>query len=329
MRSTQSLRHYNRAGHAGFSLVELMVGLALSLLLLAGLVTVVVNTNQGYREMSLAGQQIENGRYALELLSDDIQFAGFYGILRDIDDPPAVMPDPCATDAASIAANYALAIQGYDFNTSTDSSSLSCVPAAQHKPGTDILVIRRAATTVEGAALNASQYYLQANTENIVLDTGGSGSHTLNLQDGVTTAPVFRYITHIYFVSPCKLSTCTSGSEDIPTLKRLELDGTGTFTTVPLVDGVEDLQLDYGVDNDGNGSPDTFITNPSVSEFSNTVAIELHLLARNTEQSSEHEDRKKYDMGVMGVREDFRDRYKRHVYSTTVRAANIAGRREK
>lgn len=325
MRSIQSLKRCDMASHAGFSLIELMVGLTLSLLLLAGLITVVTNTNQSYREMSLAGQQIENGRYAIELLSDDIQHAGFYGSLRAVGDPPATLPDPCATDTATLTANYTLAIQGYD---APASSSLSCVPAAQHKPGTDILVIRRAATTVEGGTLESSTHYLQANTQNSVLDTGGSGNLTLTYQDGTTVAPIYRYITHIYFVSPCKLSTCDNTSENIPTLKRLELNS-GSFTTVPLVDGVDDLQLDYGIDSDADGSPDTFVTAPTAAQFSDTVAIELHLLARNTELTAGHVDEKKYDMGLAGVKENFLDSYKRHVYSTMVRAVNIAGRREK
>ena len=68
-------RHRNR----GFTLVELMVAITLGLFLMIGLISLIVSTVSSRSELDKSARQIENGRYALQLLSEDIQAAGFIG----------------------------------------------------------------------------------------------------------------------------------------------------------------------------------------------------------------------------------------------------------
>ena len=63
----------------GLSLVELLVAMGISLLLLSGLVTVFATSSQNQRELQKSAQQIENGRYAIQLLTEDAQHAGYWG----------------------------------------------------------------------------------------------------------------------------------------------------------------------------------------------------------------------------------------------------------
>src|SRR5688572_4128831 len=101
--------------HRGFSLIELLISLALGLMLMAGLVGVFVNASQANREFHRASEQIENGRYAMDVLMNDLHHAGFYGPFFQI--PAAgVFPDPCAlTDAANeISSGLRYAVQGFD-----------------------------------------------------------------------------------------------------------------------------------------------------------------------------------------------------------------------
>src|ERR671925_1972308 len=96
-----NLRTYRqRAG--GFSLVELMISLTIGLLLLTALATIFANSSRTQREVTLSAQQIENGRYAIDLVSEDLRHAGFWGYYGVNDTAPGVMPDPCALDAASL-----------------------------------------------------------------------------------------------------------------------------------------------------------------------------------------------------------------------------------
>lgn len=76
-RAVQSQRLRNAA--RGFTMVELMVAMALGLLLLGVLVAMVVSTIGNRNELDKSSRQIENGRYAVQVLTSDIESAGFIG----------------------------------------------------------------------------------------------------------------------------------------------------------------------------------------------------------------------------------------------------------
>jgi type IV pilus assembly protein PilW len=169
---------------------------------------------------------------------------------------------------------------------------------------------------------------------------GDSSSFTLLQKDNTTPAELRALVEHIYFVSPCNVfasgqSTCTAaadGGTPIPTLKRLELGvagGAPALILTPLVEGVEDMQLDYGIDTGGSGAPaDPFIAAPTVGQWPDVVAVNVNLLVRNPAESVGHADTKTYDLGLAGTVGPFDDRYKRHVYASSVRVINVSARRE-
>jgi len=112
-RPEHAMRLKIKAG--GFSLVELMVAIALGLLILTAMVLVFTNANSTRAEIDRNNRQIENGRYAIELLRDDVQLAGFYGEMNwgNFIAPsavpsaplPGVMPDPCLATLPELTAN--------------------------------------------------------------------------------------------------------------------------------------------------------------------------------------------------------------------------------
>jgi len=61
----------------GFSLVELMVALTIASLLLLGLATLFVNNSKARSELDKSSRQIENGRYAMQVLFDELRHAGY------------------------------------------------------------------------------------------------------------------------------------------------------------------------------------------------------------------------------------------------------------
>src|SRR6266853_1707867 len=80
----------------GFSLIELMIAMTIGLLILAGLVTLFVNTSQSQQALQRSAQQIENGRYAMDVLIQDLHHAGYYGRYSAYSDG-TTLPDPCIT----------------------------------------------------------------------------------------------------------------------------------------------------------------------------------------------------------------------------------------
>jgi type IV pilus assembly protein PilW len=333
----------------GFSIVELMVSLTIGLILMTLLAIVFSNASRAQKEITASGQQIENGRYAIDLLSDDARHAGFYGYFSSPGTPPATAPDPCSIVTATLSEGLTLPVYGYN---SPSTSPLSCIDSANLVANTDILVVRRAATkTTAVASLDTKLFYIQgvqgtSVSGNPKLDLGANPStFTLTVRNGTGSsvqAPIWQYTTHIYFVAPCSNpsgsggTVCTSaddGGSPIPTLKRLELtkdaSNNTAMVTYPLVEGIENFQVEYGLDTDADGSPNSsaYSVDPgATSNWRNVMALRLYVLARNTQTSQGYTDSKTYALGGTSVTPG--GNYRRHVYQAIVRVKNPSERRE-
>ncbi|HYD79731.1 MAG TPA: PilW family protein [Paucimonas sp.] len=378
-----------RKRERGFSMVELMIASAIGLILMTGLSMILVSNMQSRDELAKNSVQIENGRFAIESMVQEIQLAGFYGEYL----PPTVItwttPNPCAVilEEMGFAAgtyrwnssgtpNVPVGLQGY---TESDTTP-TCL--ANRKTGTDILVVRRAGTTPikidvnEDGTADASidtngdgtndatyaslnnGYYLQVSNCSdtpsefaFVMDHDNTQftSHTIKpagtplscLNGGFS--PVRKYVVNIFYVASC--NDCSGSGDGIPTLKMAELTpattsctatttaSCGSFVIKPIAEGIENLQLEYGVDSSpsvGDGVPDAYKTAPAAADWANVVAVKIFLLARNTDKTLGYTDTKTYSLNSAGTAlsgTPFNDNYKRHVYSATARATNIAGRR--
>ena len=65
---------------SGLTMLELMVSLALGLLLLTGVGTIYVGSNQTYRVQEQNARLQESGRYALELIGRNLRQAGYWNL---------------------------------------------------------------------------------------------------------------------------------------------------------------------------------------------------------------------------------------------------------
>jgi type IV pilus assembly protein PilW len=332
-----------------------MISIAIGLLLLTVLVTLFANNSAARNEIDKSSRQIENGRYALQVLADDIRHAGYYGPLANaptLDGSIVSLPDPCSTSIADIRANLGLPVQGYAgaaSATAIDPGKLSCVStaAAGYKPNTAVLVVRRANTSslgfasgsfniqVSGCAGDSTSYIVDSVSANFTLHKNSSPGCT-----PITSAPtadITPLDTRIYFISTCSNTNCSaSGTTSTPTLKRADITPNGT-TITPIVDGIENMQLDYGIDNapsPKDGVPDVYTnstlhtgTTPSnITEWQDVMSVRIYVLARNIDQTVGYSDPKTYQLGPASVTPA--DSYKRHAYSELVRLNNPAGRRE-
>ena len=64
------------------------------------------------------------------------------------------------------------------------------------------------------------------------------------------------------------------------------------------------------------------------ADWRNVVAVQLTLLAANTEPTPGHADSKRYNLGLGGTAGPFGDSYKRHALAAVVRVNNVSGPRE-
>jgi len=317
----------------GLSLIELMVGMTIALIMLVLLSALLTNNTQARTELDQTMQQVENGRYAIQMMTSELRHAGYYGEGSSFGKVPLAMPDPCSTVLAEQKAALPLAIQGF---SQPGASPLACLSAVNFKAGTDVLVVRRAMTNdATAAGLDPALPYVQSLGTSFVFDSGTDPTvFSLTTKAGAPAA-IHPYTVQIYFISPCSRpaagADCTGASDDggypRPTLKRLELTTAGWVTT-SLVEGIEQMVVEYGIDSNQDGSADVYKSEAAdITEWSNVVSVRLHLLARNTRQSGNYQDEKRYNLGPV-VFGPTNDRYKRHAYSEVVRLMNVSGRRE-
>ena len=328
----------------GFSIVELMVAITIGLLISTGLSIIFVNSSKSNQEVQRFGEQIENGRIAMDMFSQDLRTAGFLDTL-DITllTPPGALPDPCATAVATLKTASAIYVQGYDNND----GALSCIN--DYKTGTDVVVIRRGSTCVAGvgscAAVGSGATYFQVSqclpvdgsatelgatdiADQFTVATSSGDFTTRHKRNCTTQANIRRLIVHIYYVA-----NNTEGTDGIPALKMVEL-GAGSFNTgtpTIIAPGIEQLQVEYGADADANGTPNSYsATPPTIATATTIVGVKVNFLSRNTSSSPGYKDTKTYSLGNKADGSEnivaaANDMIRRHVYSSMVMLSNPAG----
>jgi len=325
----------NKSKNQGFSLIELMIGITLGLLIVLVVGTILINNSRARQEIEKTNLQIENGRYATQLLLEEIRLAGYYGELNPSSlTLPATLPDPCDNSIATLQSAIALHVQGID------NASVTPACLADMKTGTDIFVVRRTSTCVAGVTgcdpVDTSKYvYFQTALCNISSGQYLIGTNlptfVLTAKDCSALADLRSYHTKIYFVT----NNYKSG-DGIPTLRVAELGATG-FTISPLVAGIEQFQVEYGMDTNGDGIPDVYSSDPGAyngcsgvacqTNWRNVVSAKIYILARNTLPSSGFADSHTYVAGG-NTYGPYNDAYKRHLYTSLGRLNNVAGRLE-
>jgi type IV pilus assembly protein PilW len=358
----QKMTHVFRAETAktyslGFSLIELMISLVIGSVILLGLVSLFSVNSGNQNELEKNIRKLENIRYSMDTMSEDLMHAGFYSDFNPNSLSEGLsyqIPNPCLTTVATTTD------QGWNSQTTpvllpvpiqgiskTDTTTATCL--ANRRSNTAAVIIRRAETgagTAIGAGLPAgatadattsTNLYIQisgctTDAKRILVSPGPAANLTLNMPNCTTKAsPVRRLLQRIYYIASCNDCVANDG---IPTLKRIEMIN-GTLQTAAIAEGIEDMQFEYGIDNTTpfNGQSDSYVSNTAIAaytatDWSNVVDIRVHLLARNTQTTAGYSDSRTYQVGPDVSMAAPADGYKRTLLTTTVRLNNVAGRRE-
>lgn len=258
---------------SGFSLVELMVAITISLLVLASLSAVYVNLARSNNELAKTNIQIENGRLATDLLKDEISHAGFWGsYVPQFDDlsstavpvktdaggtVPTAVPAPCLEyNPTNWTAEYKGNLIGIPIQI-YDAVPAGCTDVVKNKlDNTDVLVVRHAETCLPGVGNCeddvAGKLYFQStlcSTETAtpyMLDTAG---FTLHKKNCTTLADKRKFTSSIYYIR----NYAVTAGDGIPTLVRAQFDlwngALGYGDPVALIEGIEAFRVELGIDN--------------------------------------------------------------------------------
>jgi type IV pilus assembly protein PilW len=327
------------ATQRGLTIVEMMIAMTLAMLVVGVVATVFAGTSRNRGDLERSSRLAENASYALDVLSEDLRLAGFYGQMV-FTGVTWQVPNPCAVElgnhgwASAPAFTAPVAVSGY----AAADIAPACIDEVGHRiPGTAAVVVRRLSTDTTPIASATGAPFMQVSSCNADFPTGNPtwvysdkpGDFTLRRLGCASTADVRQVYVHTYFVSSC--NDCSADST--PTLKRAELTAAG-ITITPLVEGVENLQIAYGFDTNGDGNSDVFRAalsgdvGAADNDWSNVVATRLYVLARASEADGYDNNARRIDMGPLGVVTMPNDGYRRVVQTGTVRLNNPAGLRE-
>jgi type IV pilus assembly protein PilW len=353
----------------GLTLIEFMISIVLGMIIVAALATFVADQSVNRAEIDRSGRLIENGRYAIRALADDLQMAGYWGELSTPPSAPAGWTDPCGANPAAptkaeLAASLGWHVSGLEVpsgsaragynSTAPMPTTLACL--SNLKAGTDVLVIRRSepdssAYEIAGAVdlaklasaaspVNSTRMFMQTGLDpatklfSYKVDLGANGA-TFNLtrKDGASLATVRKILVRIYYVATC--SICTGGTPDsIPSLKMKELiEGPGWSDAITVAEGIENLQLEYGMDTASvDGAPDgadNAAGSVATADWPAAVTAKIYLLARSLETTPGYTDAKTYPLGLAGIVTPVGAElnYRRHVFVQSVRLVNPSARR--
>jgi len=341
----------------GFSVVELMVAMAISLLLLTGVVSIFVSSKSSYETNERLSRIQENGRFALDTIMTDLRASGFVGCARQ--------PNYLSTSlnsATTLQWNFlAGPVTGFE---STGASTWSpAMDASIPSPlsGSDVLAVRvpvreRLAFPLSanlGAATNSLQvaagstngvetgdiamaYSCEAisvfqvsgydpatgvisHAANAAGQTPGNANNTVNYSYRQAVTQVVPVETVAYFIAPAARVTDATDPAPAGTTSLWRRRGLGAAQE--LVEGIEQIQVLYGVDTNGDVIVDAYRTANNVGNWNDVISVSVALLARSIEQYGVDTDQRTYTLLDVTVAAPA-DRRLREVFAATASIRN-------
>lgn len=325
MRNTAVTHTFLRSHAArGLSLIELMVSLTIGALLLAGAVTVYMQSRNTYRTNDTASRMQEVGRYALDVIAPDVRLAGYWGLTN--------RPDSFTNGAGAVAgdcgANFAVdvanPIQGRDAKaTGGGGYNLACNLAAGIAAvnWADVLIVRRA--TVDPTVMENGRIQVQSNREvaalfsNATLPAGFAAGDQSETHDLIVGA---------YYVGE---SAAINGVRQFALRRQTLIGGAGgpSMRDDEIIAGVQDLQVQFGLDVNGDGTVERYVNPQDVIPAGARIAtVQLWLLvvAEEGEVGFQDTNRPYTYANANQTAAVFHDNRRRVVMTRTIQIRNAA-----
>ncbi len=308
-----------RRSQTGLSLVELLVAMTIGLVLIGGATFVYVQSRNSFGTNETVARLQETARYAMSVIEPDVRMGGFWGLMNDAElvvgrATPAEAASPLMANH-SCGNNYAFDL----FNTveGTDAGyPLACAPpGGASQPNTDALTVRRAtaaATTVGPAGtlkVYSSRTLARLYSNGIAPGPTGPGSG----------GQVNDVLVSTYYVAPD-----SENRPGLPSLRRRFLIP-GGYADQEIVTGVEDMQLQIGVDVAGTSGEATRYINQDapLPLGAQAVSVRVWILVRSDAPEVGHADRRQYTMGNRVYTPN--DRFRRVLITRTIQLRNSLG----
>jgi type IV pilus assembly protein PilW len=298
----------------GITIIEVMVALALSLIILAGVMHIFINNKQTYRVQEAFARLQESGRFATHFITRDLRMAGYAGCGSKISEPANIADLNDDTLPDEVGKFNGSGIEGFQSTdlplALTDTLTLD---SADVVPGTDIVRIKRATST--GVRLAGNMTAVNANVQldpataagvfqaydylfisdceaadifvaRSVSNIGGyitiSHPEDVNIGNNLSKpyqddAEIYKFLSTTYY-----LGYNTAGEV---ALFRQTLGNAASMNVEELVEGVEDMNLLYGEDSDDDGTPNRYVDAGTVADWGDIVSVRIELTVRSLQDN--------------------------------------------
>jgi type IV pilus assembly protein PilW len=253
---------------SGLTLIELLVALAIGSFLIIGSVQIYNQSRQAFVINESIARVQETAQFAMDTIEADLRMASNWGSTsralavegRSLGAAanPTSLPAPANVNCGDDwAFNIAMTVDG-DNNGYT----LGCAAQGTAQANSDTVTVRRA--TVQPQPLEAGRLQVQATRVQGRLFADG------NVPVGFDPA---QSTTHNLLVNTYYVADNSTLIPGVPTLRRktLTVDSGAPFVDdQEVAPGVENLQIQFGVDLDGDNTVDTYV-NPGAEVYNPTA----------------------------------------------------------
>lgn len=304
---------------SGLSLIELLVALAIGAFLIFGATQVYVDSRNAYGVNETVARLQETARYALSAIEPDVRMANYWGLVKGASVIGGQTSQQSATAAPAwggvtacgdnFATDLNVNVQSDDnqyLTNWTGAGTTTVVPSScdtatqidntawSTTPVTtaDTLTVRRASTVASPSTNN----WLQICSTRIAgqLIWTGPACNAVSQQ-------VNNLIVNAYYVD-----RNSSQADGLPSLRRKTLihpaGAQSRFADQEIIPGVEDMQVQFGIDNTGISGIATRYINPvdletAIQAGGQVVAVRIWLLVRSDEPEVGFTDDRIYEYG--------------------------------
>lgn len=315
----------------GFSLIELMISIAIGLMIIAGLVGVVTSNTRNSQTNDRTAELQENGRYAMTHLQTQLRHADFRGYTWVTPEPTTLsVMNECLVAGAAAGSFINNISQGVWGANDTNPFAANCL-AGGYVRG-DVLVVRRVATAALTAVpLVANNLYFRSTfTKGEMFRASAGQLATSGAPQNVDGAPFgnpladFLVQQYVYYIGQ---GDCNGGGDaNQNALCRLALQG-NAFVNELVVNGIEQLQVQYGRTPFGSSTTQFYDADQINSEtnadaaWEDVSSVRISLLSVNSKAELGYSNGTNYSLGDWN--NTFNDSFRRQVFTTTVQLRNF------
>lgn len=285
----------------GLSIIELMIAVALSSMLLFGVIQIFDANRESSRLTDAYGRVQESGRISLELVSRDIRMADYWGCAPD---STAITSHLDTSDADYAAWMNPEGVAGVEGTNNVGAGVNFPGTGVQMKTGTDTLTLRGSKSLNDAKVITP----YMPNVAAVIQLTAGSGiqlgdvimisdctgadvfTNTANNTDSTGTLQHNTGVNSGAMVQNATqpLSHTYDGTAQISRPYVIDYfagdNGAGGFSLYRRLNGsapsemvrdIEDLQFEYGEDTNDDGAADIYRTANNVANMGNVVSIRI------------------------------------------------------